>query len=149
MNADTGAATGHIDGDAHHLPVRVYFEDTDFSGVVYHGAFVHFFERGRTEALRAVGIHHTELLALSQPVVFTITKLAISYRAPARIDEVLTVKTRFAGLSGARLDVVQEIWRGERCLAEAAVTAACMSLEGRPRRLPAEIRAALAAYGCR
>ena len=120
-------------------PVRIYYEDTDFSGVVYHAAYLKFFERGRTEALRSCGVHHSELLAREEPLAFTIRKMTTEWLVPARIDDVLEVRTRFVMAKGARMGLSQEIWRGEDVLARADVEAACMSLTGRPRRLPPEV----------
>ncbi len=119
--------------------VRVYYEDTDFSGVVYHARYLHFFERGRTEALRACNISHTELLAREEPLAFAVTKMTTEWISPARIDDVLEVTTRFVEVKGARMRIAQEIRRGETLIARADVEAACMNLEGRPRRLPAEL----------
>lgn len=120
-------------------PVRIYYEDTDFSGVVYHAAYLKFFERGRTEALRAVGVHHSELLAREEPLAFTIRKMTTEWLVPARIDDMLEVRTRFVMAKGARMGLAQEIHRDDIVLARADVEAACMSLTGRPRRLPPEV----------
>ncbi len=123
------------------LPIRIYYEDTDFSGVVYHAAYLKFFERGRTEALRACGVHHSDLLVRPEPLAFAVRKMTTEWLAPARIDDLLEVRTRFASAKGARMRVAQEIQRGEILIARADVEAACMTLDGRPRRLPAEIAA--------
>lgn len=120
-------------------PVRIYYEDTDFSGVVYHAAYLKFFERGRTEALRSCGISHTELLAREEPLAFSIRKMTTEWLAPARIDDSLEVRTRFVLAKGARMNLSQEIWREETLLTRAEVEAACMSLEGRARRLPPDV----------
>ena len=120
-------------------PVRIYYEDTDFSGVVYHAAYLKFFERGRTEALRACGVHHSALLAREEPLAFAVRKMATEWLIPARIDEMLEVRTWFVSAKGARMALSQEIWREEILLARAEVEAACMSLEGRPRRLPPDV----------
>ena len=118
--------------------VRIYYEDTDFSGVVYHAAYLKFFERGRTEALRACGIHHSEMLDRDEPLAFAVRKMTTEWLIPARIDDMLEVRTKFVSAKGARMILDQEIWRGGELLARAGVEAACMSLEGRPRRLPKE-----------
>lgn len=120
-------------------PIRIYYEDTDFSGVVYHAAYLKFFERGRTEALRASGVHHTELLQRDEPLAFVVRKMTTEWIAPAKIDDVLEVRTWFAGAKGARMFLTQEIWRDDILLARADVEAACMSLAGKPRRLPADV----------
>jgi len=124
--------------------VRIYYEDTDFSGVVYHAAYLKFFERGRTETLRASGVHHSELLARDEPLAFVVRKMTTEWIAPAKIDDVLEVRTRFTGAKGARMFLAQEIWRDEALIARAEVEAACMSLTGRPRRLPADVAAVIA-----
>lgn len=121
------------------IAVRVYYEDTDFSGVVYHARYLHFFERGRTEALRSCGISHTELLAREEPLAFAVRKMTTEWSSPARIDDLLEVTTRFIDVKGARMLIGQEIRRGETLIARADVEAACMNLSGKPRRLPREI----------
>lgn len=121
------------------LPIRIYYEDTDFSGVVYHAAYLKFFERGRTEALRSCGVHHSELLAREEPLAFAVKKMTTEWLVPAKIDDMLEVRTRFVAAKGARMILAQEIWREETLLARAEVEAACMSLEGKPRRLPPDI----------
>lgn len=119
--------------------VRIYYEDTDFSGVVYHAAHIKFFERGRTEALRACGVSHKELLARDEPLAFAVRKMTTEWLVPGRIDDLLEVRTRFVSAKGARMVLSQEIWREETLLARAEVEAACMSLEGRARRLPPDV----------
>jgi len=123
------------------LPIRIYYEDTDFSGVVYHARYLHFFERGRTESLRALGVNHTDLLTLGEPLAFAVRKMTTEWLAPARIDDLLEVRTRFLEACGARMTLAQEIGRGATLIARADVEAACMNLEGRPRRLPASLAA--------
>ncbi|MFQ5563711.1 MAG: tol-pal system-associated acyl-CoA thioesterase, partial [Parvularculaceae bacterium] len=119
--------------------VRVYYEDTDFSGVVYHANTLKFFERGRTEALRECGFSHAELLGEAEPIVFAVRKMAVEWIAPAKIDDLLTVETRFLAGRGARLALEQEIRRDETPIARADVEVAAMNLSGKPRRLPAAI----------
>ncbi|MGE0409099.1 MAG: tol-pal system-associated acyl-CoA thioesterase [Amphiplicatus sp.] len=125
------------------LPIRVYYEDTDFSGRVYHARHLHFFERGRTEALRERGVTHTELLARPEPLIFAVRKMTVEWAAPARIDDLLDIRTGFAESRGARLSVAQEIWRDETLVARAEVEVVSMSPEGRPRRLPGDLLAKL------
>ncbi len=123
------------------IAVRVYYEDTDFSGVVYHARYLHFFERGRTEALRTLGVSHAELLSRDEPLAFAVRKMTTEWISPARIDDLLDVTTRFREIRGARMMIDQEIRRGETPIARAAVEAACMNLAGKPRRLPAALAA--------
>lgn len=121
--------------------IRVYYEDTDFSGVVYHAAYLKFFERGRTEALRRLGVTHTELLARDEPLAFAVRKMTIEWISPAKIDDMLEVRTGFIAVKGARMLIGQEMWRDETLVARAEVEAVCMSLSGRPRRLPPDVTA--------
>ncbi len=124
--------------------VRVYYEDTDFSGVVYHARYLHFFERGRTEALRACGVTHTDLLARDEPLAFVVRKMTTEWIAPARIDDALEVVTEFVEVKGARMVLVQTMMRGDTLIARADVDAACMNLSGRPRRIPPDLAALIA-----
>ena len=124
----------------HTLPVRVYYEDTDFSGVVYHANYLRFFERGRTEALRAAGGGHAKLMD-TEGLAFTVTELSIKYRRGARVDDELVVETTLTELKGARMVFAQAVRRGDEVLATGSVTVACMTMEGRPRRLPEGMRA--------
>lgn len=121
------------------FPIRIYYEDTDFSGVVYHARYLHFFERGRTEAIRACGVTHTDLLNRQEPLAFTVRSMSIEWKSPAKIDDILEVRTHFNEAKGARMLLRQELLRGETVLAAADVEIACMSLDGKPRRLPADV----------
>ncbi len=131
---------------SHVFPVRVYYEDTDFSGVVYYARYLHFFERGRTEFLRAAGVSHQALLEGEDPSVFAVRRLNVSYERAARVDDVLAVRTRFAPLAGARLPIRQEITRDDALVAAADVEVVCLTTGGRPKRAPAVVSAALAPY---
>lgn len=129
----------------HHLPVRVYYEDTDFTGVVYYANYLKFLERGRTDALRAAGVSHSDLLALEPQLGFAVRKITVEYLVPARIDDALIVETAFTTAKGARMVIAQRIVRGDDVLITAEVEAACIDMEGRPRRLPKEAVAAIEA----
>ena len=122
----------------HHFPVRIYYEDTDFSGNVYHAAYLKFFERGRTEFLRELGVHHAELAA--QGVAFAVRSMAIEFEGAAHIDDLLSVSTSVARVSGARLVLEQTIARGESVLTRATVVVAAIKTTGGPARLPAVVR---------
>ena len=126
----------------HHFPVRIYYEDTDFSGNVYHAAYLKFFERGRTEFLRELGVHHAELAA--QGVAFAVRSMAIEFEGAAHIDDLLSVSTSVARVSGARLVLEQTIARGESVLTRATVVVAAIRTTGGPARLPAVVRDLLA-----
>ena len=122
----------------HRFPIRIYYEDTDFSGNVYHAAYLKFFERGRTEFLRELGVHHAELAA--QGVAFAVRSMAIEFEGAAHIDDLLSVSTSVARVSGARLVLEQTIARGESVLTRATVVVAAIKTTGGPARLPAVVR---------
>jgi acyl-CoA thioester hydrolase len=128
------------------LPVRVYYEDTDFTGVVYHASYLRFFERGRTEFLRAAGVEHSALLSLPAPCAFAVTRIAVHFRAAARVDDALDIRTQYRNGKGARIEAVQRILRGEMLIAEADVEVVCIRLDGRPRRPPRELTERLAPF---
>ena len=119
--------------------VRVYYEDTDFSGNVYHAAYLHFFERARTEFLRAHGVHHSELA--KGGIAFAVRSMTIEFEGAAHIDDLLTVTTGVVAATGARLTLDQAIWRGEAQLTAARVVVVAITGEGRAARLPKEVLA--------
>lgn len=139
---------GRFEGREHILPVRVYYEDTDFTGVVYHANYVRYFERGRSDFLRLAGVSHTDLLERHDPAAFVVTRMEIDFRKPARIDDALQVRTTYDEAKGARLLISQRITRGEDLIAQAAVTAACITMDGRPRKPPAGLVEALRPWFC-
>jgi len=130
---DTPTA-GRFEGREHRLPVRVYYEDTDFTGLVYHGNYVRYFERGRSDCLRLMGVGHAELLDGEQPMAFVVSRMGLTFVKPARIDEELVVRTCYDAVKGPRLLISQTITRGEDLLCRAEVEAVCIHLDGRPRR---------------
>ena len=134
---------GAFDGRTHILPVRVYYEDTDFTGLVYHGNYVRYFERGRSDFLRMVSVGHAELLDQADPIAFVITSMNLRFRAAARIDDALAVRTTYDAVKGPRLIIRQAITRRDQLLTEADVEAACIDLKGRPRRPPPSLIEAL------
>jgi len=134
------ALTGVIENGTHRLLARVYYADTDFSGVVYHARYLEFLERGRSDFLRLCGVHHTELHGgkHGEKIVWVVRRMEIDFRTPARIDDVITVETHVSELSGARIFMAQRLLRGEEVLVEARVEAAIIGETGRPRRFPKE-----------
>jgi acyl-CoA thioester hydrolase len=136
---------GRIEGETHVLPVRVYFEDTDFTGLVYHANFLKFCERGRSDFIRLLGIDHQSLAEPKQgePAVFVVRRIEIDFLKPARIDEVLEVVTRCAEIGGATLVLDQEVRRDGTPLARAKVSVVLVSHAGKPQRLGQLVRGAL------
>lgn len=125
--------------ELHRFPIRIYYEDTDFSGNVYHAAYLKFLERGRTEFLRDGGIHHSELA--EQGIAFAVRSMDIAFDGAAHIDDLLTVTTAVAAISGARLTLSQAILRNETVLTRAQVVVVAIKTSGGPARMPAAIRA--------
>jgi acyl-CoA thioester hydrolase len=137
-------SSGRIVGRAHVLAVRVYYEDTDFSGIVYHANYLKYFERGRSDFLRLAGVHHKELLA--QDTAIALVSIAVRFRNAARIDDALEVHTSYDALRGPRIVMSQRILRGDALVAEAAVQACCISLSGRAKKAPALLVDRVAPY---
>ncbi len=132
--------SGRLTEWGHTLKARVYFADTDFSGVVYHARYLEFLERGRSDYLRLAGIHHAELDdgKMGKRLAWVVRRMEIDFRSPARIDDILTVETWTARISGVRIFMAQKILRDDTALIEASVEAAVIDERGRPQRFPAE-----------
>jgi acyl-CoA thioester hydrolase len=140
------ASSGAFEGLEHVLPVRVYYEDTDFTGVVYHASYLRFFERGRTEFLRAAGVEHSALLSLPEPCAFAVTRIDVQFHKAARVDDALDIRTQYRRGKGVRIMARQRAWRGEELIAEAEVEVVCIRLDGRPRRPPPELTARITPF---
>jgi acyl-CoA thioester hydrolase len=126
----------------HLLPIRVYYEDTDFSGVVYHASYLRFMERGRTEQIRALGVDQRELFDGEVPLAFVVRRMLIDWLKPARLDDELVIETTPTISRGASLELKQRVLRGDEVLVTADVTVACIG-DGRARRIPEKLRARL------
>ena len=133
-------------GVAHLMLHLVQYADTDFSGFVYHARYLDFAERGRSNFLRLLGITHTDLLACDPQLAFVVGHMQMDFRMPAKIDEHLLVETVFTEVRGARLNAEQRVSRGGETVWQAHVEAACVDLDGRPRRMPADIAEQLVPY---
>lgn len=141
--AESDELAGLLTATGHELRQRVYFEDTDFSGLVYHARYLHFFERGRSDYMRLLGVLHSELAA--DDLVFTVKTMALDFKNPARIDDILTIATEPEVIGGARIRLRQAIRRGETLLVTAAVEVVLVNAGGKPQRLPLAVRAAFEA----
>jgi acyl-CoA thioester hydrolase len=126
----------------HRFPIRVYYEDTDAGGIVYHANYLRFAERARTEMLRLLGNSHARLMD-EQGVSFAVRRLGIDFVAPAKLDDTLEVETRITDIGGASFAVAQSVRRDGRELARADVKVAMINRAGRPARIPAPVRDAL------
>jgi acyl-CoA thioester hydrolase len=126
----------------HRFPVRVYYEDTDFSGLVYHASYLRFIERGRTELLRDLGIHQRALLEgeVGAALFFVVRALNVDFRRPALMDDLLIVETEVTEVAGASIGLAQRILREGDLLVSANVKVAAVE-NGKARRLPPDVRA--------
>lgn len=128
---------------AHHLPIRVYYEDTDLGQVVYYANYLRFIERGRSEWLRSVGVDQTRLLA-DQGLVFVVRRVEADYLRPARFDDLLDVVTALAEVAGSRIELDQRVERDGTVLFQARVRMVCVDMAAmRPHRIPDTLRAIL------
>lgn len=130
--------TGELTGNSHRLEARVYYADTDFSGVVYHARYLEFMERGRIEYLRLVGEQHAGegRSDVDSQLAWIVRRLQVHFRQPARIDDLIIIETNPTNISGARVEMAQTIRRGGKVLIEAQVECALVNSDGQPQRLP-------------
>jgi acyl-CoA thioester hydrolase len=142
------ALDGEIRDGRHHQQVRVYYEDTDFSGVVYHASYLRFMERGRTNYLRLIGADHRALFeqagAEAPGFAFVVRHMSIDFKKPAYMDDVLDIVTAPEEVKGASVTLNQKVMRGEGPLVEAHVQVAFVS-SGRARPIPKPLRVAMRA----
>lgn len=127
----------------HRWPIRVYYEDTDLAGIVYYANYLRFIERARSEMVRAAGVDQVAMKAAG--LVFAVRRVEAEYLSPARYDDQIEVRTTLAALKGASFEMAQEVWRGDTLLFRAQVVIVVLTEAGRPARLPADIRAKVAA----
>jgi len=131
-----------ISDDGHVFPVRVFYEDTDASGIVYYANYLRFAERARTELLRHIGFNQSELMA-EKGIAFAVRHCSVDYVKPGHLDDCLEVHTRIVEVGGSSLTAEQWVRRGGTDLVAMNLRLVCMNLEGRPTRLPAHVRTAL------
>lgn len=134
--ADWPHLAGRLEADRHVLPVRVYYEDTDFSGLVYHASYLRFMERGRSDMIRLMGVHHSALAAgEGRRLAFVVRRMEIDFVRPARIDDVLEVITEPAASTAAAITLAQTVSRAGEALVRARVQIVLVDENGRPQRL--------------
>ena len=129
----------------HNFALRVYYEDTDLAGIVYHANYLKFIERARSEMVRAAGISQSAMKAAGG-IVFAVRRMQVEFLAPAKFEDELAVETRVAALTGARLDLDQDVRRGDLVLFQARVQVVCLDAKGRATRIPADIRQKLSRF---
>ena len=128
-------ANGVLRGATHYFPLRVYFEDTDVAGIVYYANYLRFLERARSDLLRAIGVDQREALESGEGV-YAVAEVSVRYKAPARLADDLVIVTQVQQVRAASVLIQQRVMRDGQILADAMVTAAFLSPEGRPRRQP-------------
>ncbi len=133
--------SGQIEGVIHYYPVRVFFEDTDLSGIAYHANYLKWCERARSDLLRVLGINQRAAFEAGEGV-YTVSEAQIKWRRPARFDDELVIETRALELRAASARMEQKVMRGEELLAQVDIIAAFVTPAGRPRRQPEEWRRA-------
>jgi len=147
-NPAAAALDGAIGDGRHRMTVRVYYEDTDFSGIVYHANYLRFMERGRTNHLRLLGANHRALFEEAERetpgFAFVVRSMRIEFLKPARMDDVLDIITAPQEVKGASITLHQQILRADEVLVDAQVRVACVS-GGRARPIPKPLRLAMLA----
>ncbi|MDX1710537.1 MAG: tol-pal system-associated acyl-CoA thioesterase [Rhodovibrionaceae bacterium] len=151
MTAAASPDSGRIENGEHHFRLRVYYEDTDAGGIVYHSNYLKYAERARTEMLRLTGIGQRDLLA-RDGLAFAVRSLSIDFLRPARLDDELAVRSRLTERGAASMTILQRIVRAdgqsgdEEDLTLLTVRVACVRTDGRPTRIPAEVREGFAVF---
>ncbi len=144
MTEPTGL--GRFEGRTHILPLRVYYEDTDLSGVVYHANYLRFMERGRTEFFRLAGVLKMAALDDEEPTAWTLRNASLEFFRPARLEDQIEVHSTCPLLTGARMLADQKIYANGKLLVHGKVEACVMTLSGKPRRIPQAVRDKLLPY---
>ena len=145
----SGRIVRDANGPRHVLPVRVYFEDTDAGGIVYHASYIRFCERGRTDFLRLLGTDARAMIDGSdskEPAAFVVRRMHCDFFRPGRMDDLVEVETRVKALGGASVALVQTITTAGKRLFEAEVTVVLVSMSGKPLRLTERVRQAFEAH---
>jgi len=121
------------------FPIRIYYEDTDAGGIVYHANYLKFAERGRTELLRTLGYDHKKVLA-EHNLILVVRHIEIEYRAPARLDDLLEVRTEALSIGNTSIGLKQAVYREDKLLADLKVTVVAINPQGKALRLPPQLR---------
>jgi acyl-CoA thioester hydrolase len=142
----SGPNFGTFEGKIHILPIRIYYEDTDLSGIVYHANYLRYMERGRTEFFHAAGVERLAKLDGPDAFAWTLRKIALDYMRPARLGDMIEVHTRAVSLTGVRMAAEQDIFCNGRQLTHGSVEACIITMTGKPLRIPQETRDKLSAF---
>ena len=138
--------SGIIKKNTHFFQIRVFYEDTDFSGIVYHANYLKFAERGRTNFLRLLGINHSELMNASEPKYFVVYKMNTKFLGSSTIDDLLEVRSNFLGIKGVRLKINQDIFNNEKKVFSADIEFALLNKDTKPLKFPDDMKLKIKKY---
>jgi len=138
--------SGIIKKNTHFFQIRVFYEDTDFSGIVYHANYLKFAERGRTNFLRLLGINHSELMNASEPKYFVVYKMNTKFLGSSTIDDLLEVRSNFLGIEGVRLKINQDIFNNEKKVFSADIEFALLNKDAKPLKFPDDMKLKIKKY---
>ncbi len=141
----SGEAQGRLVGKTHHFPIRVYYADTDAGGMVYHGTYLAFAEKARTEMMRLVGLSHVDLQR-KHHIMLAVRHCVLDFRRPAYLDDLIEVRSTLTQVGGASMTVRQDVWRDDKDLARLDIRLACLGDNGRPARLERVLRGRFEEY---
>ena len=131
--------SGIIKKNTHFFQIRVFYEDTDFTGIVYHANYLKFAERGRTNFLRLLGINHYELMNNKEPKYFVVYKMNTKFLGSSTIDDLLEVRSNFLGIEGVRLKINQDIFNNEKKVFSADIEFALLNKDAKPIKFPSDM----------
>ena len=138
--------SGIIKKNTHFFQIRVFYEDTDFTGIVYHANYLKFAERGRTNFLRLLGINHYELMNNKEPKYFVVYKMNTKFLGSSTIDDLLEVRSNFLGIEGVRLKINQDIFNNEKKVFSADIEFALLNKDAKPLKFPHDIKLKIKKY---
>jgi acyl-CoA thioester hydrolase len=142
----TSDLSGIIKQKTHFFQIRVFYEDTDFSGIVYHANYLKFAERGRTNFLRLLGVNHSELINSDKPKYFVVYKMNSKFLGTSTIDDILEVRSNFRGIEGARLKIDQDIYKEEKKVFSANIEFALLDKSAKPIKFPNDMKSKIKNY---
>ena len=142
----TSDISGIIKQKTHFFQIRVFYEDTDFTGIVYHANYLKFAERGRTNFLRLLGVNHSELINSDEPKYFVVYKMNSKFMGTSTIDDILEVRSNFKGIEGVRLKIKQDIYKEEKKLFSAHIEFALLDKNAKPIKFPNDMKLKIKNY---
>ncbi|MAU37770.1 MAG: acyl-CoA thioesterase [Rhodobiaceae bacterium] len=142
----TSDISGIIKQKTHFFQIRVFYEDTDFTGIVYHANYLKFAERGRTNFLRLLGVNHSELINSDEPKYFVVYKMNSKFTGTSTIDDILEVRSNFKGIEGVRLKIKQDIYKEEKKVFSANIEFALLDKNAKPIKFPNDMKLKIKNY---